>query len=57
MTYATWYSDTSPPRSIRCQVPLLSERIVNRVPEPAVENVPAGSLPGRRSDRAMLECE
>ena len=55
MTYATWYSDTSPARSMRCQTPRPSERMVKRVPE--LVNVPRGSLPGRRSDRAIAECE
>jgi hypothetical protein len=42
---------------MRCQVPLGPDLIVNRVPESAVVNVPSGSFPGRRNDRAMLECE
>jgi hypothetical protein len=55
MTYATGYSTEPPNRSIRCHVPLPSERIVKRVPD-AVVNVPCGWFAGRRSDRAMLEC-
>ena len=42
---------------MRCQVPLVPERIAKRVPETAAVNAPSGSVPERRSDRAMLECE
>jgi hypothetical protein len=42
---------------MRCHVPWLLDRIVNRAPELAAVNAPSGSFPGRRSDLAIAECE
>jgi hypothetical protein len=42
---------------MRCHVPLLPDRTLNFVPDPATVNAPSGSFAGGRKERAIAECE